>query len=247
MKILIPMAGQGSRFRVAGYQVSKPFIQISGSPMFENVLSYLPSFSKLGLIIQSADERLISEHIQNSSLSSICSIYQVDGITEGQLDTCLNAIEFLDNEDILVTASDNAAIYDNDYFETLKSSFDIIVWTFRNNQCVSSNPNHYGWVSTTGNRVVSSSIKKALSANPINDHAIVGTFWFKSGDLFKSLSRELMEKDIRVNGEYYVDSLIDVALDKKINVGVFEISHYIGWGTPEDLATYEYWKEFFNP
>ena len=246
MKILIPMAGKGSRFRNVGFRVSKPFIRISGVAMFENVLKYLPSFSELGLIIQSDDEKLMKDYMKNNPLSKKCSVFQVNGLTEGQLDTCLKANEFIDSEDLLISASDNASLYDKDDFESLKECYDILIWTFRNNQCVTSNPDQYGWIAATGNRVVSSSIKKALSDNPMTDHAIVGTFWFKTGDLFTRLSNELMEKNIRVNGEYYVDSLIDIALEKNINVGVFEISHYIGWGTPEDLATYEYWQEFFN-
>ena len=33
MNIVLPMAGQGSRFREAGYKNSKPFIDVDGLPM----------------------------------------------------------------------------------------------------------------------------------------------------------------------------------------------------------------------
>ena len=50
------------------------------------------------------------------------------------------------------------------------------------------------------------SVKVPISDNPYNDHAIVGTFWFKKVAYFNKALENLLDKDIRVNGEYYVDS-----------------------------------------
>jgi hypothetical protein len=52
----------------------------------------------------------------------------------------------------------------------------------------------------------------------------------------------MIEKDIRINGEFYADT-IPLALNmmgKK--TGIFEIDKYIGWGTPMDLRRYNYYK-----
>ncbi|KKL04319.1 hypothetical protein LCGC14_2617280, partial [marine sediment metagenome] len=42
MKIVIPMAGEGSRFSEAGYTVPKPLIEVSGKPMIQKVVENLP-------------------------------------------------------------------------------------------------------------------------------------------------------------------------------------------------------------
>ena len=41
MKILIPMAGEGSRFAKEGYQFPKPLIDVNGKPMIQKVVENL--------------------------------------------------------------------------------------------------------------------------------------------------------------------------------------------------------------
>ena len=65
--------------------------------------------------------------------------------------------------------------------------------------------------------------------------------------LFSSAyNKNLYKKDERTNGEFYVDNLLNEAIDLGYTVKNFEIDHYICWGTPNDLRTYRYWQKFFN-
>ena len=41
MKILIPMAGEGSRFQKEGYTLPKPLIDVNGKPMIQSVVENL--------------------------------------------------------------------------------------------------------------------------------------------------------------------------------------------------------------
>ena len=85
-----------------------------------------------------------------------------------------------------------------------------------------------------------------ISDTPGNDHAIVGSFWFrKAQDLLDGLKR-LQEKNVRVNNEFYVDSLIGELAEMGLDCRVFEIDYYVCWGTPDDLKVFQYWQEFFN-
>jgi hypothetical protein len=49
-----------------------------------------------------------------------------------------------------------------------------------------------------------------------------------------------------VNNEFYVDHAMNFVLDLGLKVHVFEVDHYICWGTPNDLRTFEYWQKFFD-
>jgi hypothetical protein len=49
-----------------------------------------------------------------------------------------------------------------------------------------------------------------------------------------------------VNGEYYVDTAINDAIALGYKCKIFEINHYICWGTPNDLKTFEYWQSCFH-
>ena len=50
----------------------------------------------------------------------------------------------------------------------------------------------------------------------------------------------------KINGEYYVDMLINDAIALGLRCVVFEIDYYICWGTPDDLRTFQYWQSCFN-
>jgi len=58
--------------------------------------------------------------------------------------------------------------------------------------------------------------------------------------------KEIYENNIRTNGEYYVDNLLNPLINSGYRVKVFEVDAYICWGTPADYKTYNYWYEHFS-
>ena len=153
------------------------------------------------------------------------------------------------NTSLLIAATDNGMIYDKKKYQKLieDENVDAIVFTFRHHVSSKNNPHMYGWVKTDNNQNAKGvSVKSPISDNPYDDHAIVGTFYFKKLAFFNQALKSLLDKDIKVNGEYYVDSLIGEIIELGLNVKVFEIEDYICWGTPDDYKTFVYWQSFFN-
>ena len=56
----------------------------------------------------------------------------------------------------------------------------------------------------------------------------------------------MIERGGKVNGEYYVDECINDAVALGLNCRLFEVDHYLGWGTPDELRTFDYWTECFD-
>jgi hypothetical protein len=56
----------------------------------------------------------------------------------------------------------------------------------------------------------------------------------------------LIERDGRVNGEFYIDSCINDAIELGLRCYLFEVDNYLCWGTPNDLRTFEYWQSCFH-
>ena len=56
----------------------------------------------------------------------------------------------------------------------------------------------------------------------------------------------MKKREAKVNEEYYIDMAINDAIKLDLNCKIFEIDHYICWGTPEDLQTFEYWQSCFH-
>ena len=74
----------------------------------------------------------------------------------------------------------------------------------------------------------------------ISDQATVGIYYFRHGSDFVRFAKQMIAKDIRVNGEFYVCPVFNQLVQAGLNVYVSEIEpgQMHGLGTPEDLETY---------
>ena len=260
MNILIPMAGAGQRFSDAGYKMHKPAIPTidrhcgETKPMVVCATNDLP-----GVLLDGQNVIYIERdfHKADGVEAEILRYFpaarfiSVDCLTEGQACTCLLAKKLINNDEpLLIAGCDNGMVFSKTKFEADMSDTDVLVFTYRKNDCVLKNPNAYGWMVADDNGVISSvSIKKAISDNPINDHAVVATFWFKTGKTFVTAAEKMINENDRINGEFYVDQVVHHVLDMGLRAKVFEIERYIGWGTPQDFEsytkTYLYWRKFY--
>lgn len=261
MNILIPMAGEGQRFKDVGYTTSKPAILTydrkdgTQKPMVVLATLDLPGAANPDnqLIFVDRDfhktdgvEAVILKHFPWAK------IITVEKLTEGQACTCLLAKEWINNdEELLIAGCDNGMDFNSEEYERLKRENDVIVFTYTDNEAVLKNPNAYGWmIVDENNKITATSIKKAISDNPLKDHAVVATFWFKQGSIFVKATEKMIAENDRINNEFYVDQVVKHALDLGYQASVFDINRYICWGTPIDYEiyqkTYEYWKGFMR-
>lgn len=259
MNIVIPMAGAGQRFVDAGYKVHKPAIltidRYTGRlcPMVVCATRDLPGVQPEGknvIFIERAFHKKDGVETEIAKYYPKARFVTVDYLTEGQACTCLLAKPWINNdEELLIAGCDNGMVIDQDKFCEMKSKCDVLVFTYRHNEAVTANPNAYGWVHVNNDLSISGlSIKKAISDNPMNDHAIVATFWFKKGRYFVDAAEKMIRENDRIKNEFYVDEVIKHSIELGQKCKVFEIDRYIGWGTPKDyelyMATIRYWKGF---
>jgi len=247
---LIPLAGHGSRFAKVGYQDPKPLIAVSGKPMIIQAAASLPeNQDHIFVTLQEHLDTYTLEEVLKDEYSN-CKIKAINEVTQGQAITCSLGLEDIDkNKSLLIAATDNGMLYDNNKYQSLidDENVDAIVFTFRHHQSSKSNPQMYGWVKVDDNdNILDVSVKVPISDDPFNDHAIVGTFYFKNVTLFDEALESLIKNDIKVNNEYYVDSMMGELVKLGYRVKVFEVDDYICWGTPNDYETFVYWQSFFH-
>jgi len=248
MNILIPMAGAGSRFQQEGYTTPKPLLDILGKPMVVQAALSLPKGDRYIFVCRDFH---ITEYQIDQELKKFfpdCIIVTVDHLTEGQASTCLLAKEYINNDEaLMIGASDNGMIWNADKFTQMSEQADCMPFTFRNNVTVVPKPQQYGWVVTDENmNATKVSVKVPISDKPMNDHAIVGAFWFAKGKDFVEAAERMIAKNRRINNEFYVDECINEVIEAGKRVKVFEIDYYICWGTPNDYRTFYYWEGFFK-
>ena len=72
-----------------------------------------------------------------------------------------------------------------------------------------------------------------------------GSYYFKSGSLFKNYSNELIRKKKTVNGEYYVTQLYQEMIGDGLKIKTYDCP-YVSFGIPEDVEDYLFWKGWFK-
>jgi hypothetical protein len=180
-------------------------------------------------------------------------IEEIPAVTQGQACTALLGLQALERELGCVTgpvtfgACDNGALYDRAAFQNLceQPEVDVIVWGVRGHANALRNPQQYGWIDTDGGAIRRISVKAPLGA-PATDPVVLGTFTFRRADDFKRVVERLVARDGRVNGEFYIDSCINDAIELGLNCRLFEVDSFLCWGTPNDLRCFQYWQSCFH-
>lgn len=241
MQLLMPMAGRGSRFNEA---VPKPLVKVMGLPLFKAALEHLPAASRNVLVVRDEFKDRVQETAPAAALVSI------QGVTEGQAITCELAAGALDPDlPLFVSSCDHGMVWDEAEWNAMATSGqDLIVWGQRGYTAAEITPKAFGWIECEPGsaRIRRVSVKEPISATPREDLLLVGTFWFRRPELMLSLIRELKEKNIRVNNEFYLDSVVNLAVQRGLKVSVFEAQGYLCWGTPASLQEFNYWHAYFN-
>lgn len=230
LNIVIPMAGVGSRFQAQGYTFPKPLIDVRGKPMIQVVVDNLNIDAHFIFIVQ-------KEHFETYNLNYLlpliapdCDIIQVDGLTQGAACTCLLAKELIDNNNPLLMANADQFIRWNSsemLYAFSNAHIDAAIITFE-----STHPK-WSYVKLGDDGFVSEVAEK----KPISKHATAGVYYWKHGSDYVKYAERMIEKNIRVNNEFYVCPVFNEAILDSKKIRIFELENNSMWGigTPEDL------------
>jgi hypothetical protein len=169
-------------------------------------------------------------------------------VTSGQAESALLGLQQMNSHDenkpIFVGACDALMIPDNELDNLEIGSNEIWVWSQQNYRPGAINPKAYGWVKSESNSdlLVESAVKTLTSISE-QWQVITGTFTFGDKKSAESLLKEFLESGERVNGESYLDSLLDFALQRKWIVRIKHPDFFVSLGTPEELKTFNYWQK----
>ena len=231
MNVLIPMAGAGSRFQQAGYTFPKPLIDVKGKPMIQLVVENLGIDANFIFVVQKEHREKYNLDTLLNLIAPNCKIVEVDGMTEGAACTALLAKEHIDNDNPLFFAnSDQFVEWDSTEFMYKMNETDA------DGGIVSFRATHPKWsfAKVDENGIVTEVAEK----NPISDIATVGYYYWKKGSDFVKYAEDMIEKDIRVNNEFYVCPVFNQAIEDGKEIRTFDIPKMWGLGTPEDLKYY---------
>ena len=239
LNIVIPMAGRGSRFATAGFTIPKPLIPLGEKPMIEWVIenvrpSVAHKFTFICLAEHLIDYPKVPETLRE--LCPGCNIISIDKVTEGAACTALLARQYIDTTDPLMIANADQYVELNidEYLSVMEREQAAgLIMTFWSDHPKWS----YCRMSEDG------SVQEVVEKQVVSNEATVGIYNFRRGSDFVSAAENMIQKNLRVNNEFYVAPVYNelITAGHKIVTAKTgrEYSGMYGLGIPEDLAFFQ--------
>lgn len=207
MKIIVPMAGRGSRLRPHTLTVPKPLIPIAGKPIVQRLVEDIvkvmnQKVDEIAFIIgdfgQETEDQLVKIA---EALGAKGSIYYQDQPL-GTAHAILCAKPSLSGPMVVAFAD---TLFRADF--TLDASSDGVIWTKK-----VDNPKAFGVVKKNNEGHITDFIEKPETF--VSDEAIIGIYYFKDGDNLRDELQYLLDNDIRDKGEYQITNALENMKDK---------------------------------
>ncbi|MCF7860768.1 glycosyltransferase family 2 protein [Candidatus Woesearchaeota archaeon] len=239
MKIIITMAGEGSRFRKQGFDMPKYMIMARGKSLFEWSISSLKNFFNNEFIFITRDTHKSVRFIQDScDLLDIknAKIIELDHLTAGQAATVLRARVLFGNEEPIL-------IYNIDTYvepDALKPS-DI-----QGDGWVPSfiaEGSHWSFVKVDNPNAKSGRVIEIAEKVRISNLATIGLYYFSSMGLFEESYRTHVFNNEK---EHYIAPIYSEILntDAGVYTTIIDESKIHALGTPEEVEAFD--PDFIN-
>jgi len=239
--IVIPMAGEGKRFKEKGRLEPKFMIKVKNKTLFEWSMSSLPiNISKKIIFVcleEHEKEFNVSKFIKNimNEKYSNCKyeLVYLKETTRGQVETVLHTKHLIRPNNVLM-------IYNIDtHFISTRLKSKILTMKNRNIDgllgCFKSDDDNLSYIELNNKGFV----KQVKEKEKISQDASTGLYVFSDAEQFFQAGEEMIKKNIKIKNEFYVSEIYNILLE---NGGKFEIDiaeEFIPLGTPDDIKKIE--------
>lgn len=229
INIVIPMAGMGKRFIEAGYTLPKPLLKIEDREIIAHIVDIMrvPNAQFIFIVRQDhCDEHQLDKRLLEFEPNA--KIIRISELTEGAVCTVLLAKDYFnDNNPVIIKDCDQIINWNPENFLEFVSRNNadgaiVNIHTERPNYSF-SRVDHAGRIYETAEKSV------------ISNHGSAGIYYFARGaDLIK-YAEKMIEKNIRVNNEFYTSPVYNQFIQDFKLILHYPIAEIFQLGTPEEF------------
>lgn len=230
LNILVPMAGDGSRFKETGnYSLPKPYLLLQKEfPMFLAATKNLPKDARYIFVVRddqysAADyEKYFKDNFNNYEI-----VVQI-GKLDGSVLTTLVAKDLINNDSpLLIADSDQYSLVDfNEFFALVdRSRADGGILTF------TSDSPEFSYIKADKHGYIEQIKEKQV----ISNDASSGLYYWSKGRDYIKYAEDVLKKDIRIKSEFYVSTVYKEALSDNKKFIFKRLNRYFSFGTPNSL------------
>lgn len=263
------MAGEGKRFKDAGYRKVKPLINIHGKPIIEYVIKLFPQIDQFIFILNENQKKntLITKKL-NKLVKSPIIVVDKNNKKLGSAYHSLLANDYLKNDDrIIISYDDFYMSWDFGHFKKwiVENDCDGAVVSYYGFHPHLLGNDLYGSLITDKNKnILKYREKYSWTKNKMNCHQSAGIYYFRSWKIAKTYLEKVINSNNKIAGEYYISQAFPLMKKDRLKTSVYDnVDFFCQWGTPEDLKEYlnwikivkkvsmhqdifDYWHKFFN-
>lgn len=221
MKVIIPVAGYGTRLRPHTHTMQKTLIPVAGKPALDHIIDPLieNGLENIVLIIGHLGHQ-VRDHL-TAHRGQFDFVEQTERLGLGH--AVLQGLEN-SNEPVLVQLGD--AIFDVDYPAFLDTKHNRVA------VMEVEDPRRFGVVEHTENRVIQFHEKVE---NPPSNLALAGLYYFSRESALKSALEILVQEGIKTKGEYQLTDAMELMLKDGAPFDYFKIKGWYDVGVPQTV------------
>ncbi|MCU0449026.1 MAG: sugar phosphate nucleotidyltransferase [Bernardetiaceae bacterium] len=226
MKIIVPMAGRGTRLRPHTLTIPKPLLPIAGKPIVQRLMEDIAvvcndKIEEIAFIIGDFGAQVERDLAKIAeSLGAKASIYYQDQPL-GTAHALMCAKESLSGELVIAFAD---TLFKADF--QLDRSQDGTIWVQK-----VDNPSSYGVIKTNEQGYITDFVEKP--AHFVSDMAIIGIYYVKNGDALRDEMQYLLDNDIKDKGEYQLTNALENLKTKGVKFVPSLISEWLDCGNKD--------------
>jgi glucose-1-phosphate thymidylyltransferase len=224
MKVIIPLAGKGTRLRPHTHLVPKPMLKIAGKPVMAYILEDLRKLGNVEQIVYITGH--LKEKVQEyatTEFADLPSVYVEQKVQDGTAGAVKLAQSYVD-QDVLIIFVDT--IFETDLSVLKTTDADGIIWVKE-----VEDYQRFGVVVKDENDNMTRIVEKP--STPISKSANIGLYYMKNWKLlYEGIDHVLTQP--KNKGEYYLTDAFQYMIDKGAKIKVIEVS---GWYDAGEVGT----------
>lgn len=239
LHIIMPMAGEGSRFLKEGWNTPKPLIRLHGKELFRRAIDCVAvdgAIMKYSFIVRQEHIDKYNIDKQIKELLPSANVFSVEKTTRGAVETCLFARDAIDKEDAIIVMDCDLEFRSQDFSSMARDILEKNTDEVDGGLLVSfdSDDPRYSYAETDDNMKVIRTAEKEV----ISNHALCGAYFFSKAESFLYAADSLLNETNFNKPEFYVSLLYNYLLRRGETVRVARMEEYYSYGTPEELKRY---------
>ena len=228
MKVILPVAGKGTRLRPHTFTKPKSLVRVAGKTVLQHVIDGLAKVDVEEYIIITDKNGHIIKQFVDEHYPDIKATY----VTQTELLGPAHAVSLaspriMEGDDVLVVFNDTLFVTDLTRIHILCKDLDGLIYSKE-----VEDYKRFG-VNVMKDGVIVDMVEKP--DQPVSKLAQVGLYYLKNGRQFMDYINRAIQNDLRTKGEFYLPEVFKLMIKDGLKLGAPEIEEWLDCGKPETL------------